>query len=208
MARVTHVKSARKDQGSCSNCSTPIKKGDSYKWFANRIGRSSIRKNFCSNCRIRPSQMTTSHHLAGIYSAQENFEDQIGDLTSVEDIESLLTETSEAIKEVAEGYRESAQNIEDGFGHATQMSEELTERADELESQADEIEQASGEIEDFDEDSARDEIVTEVESEYGTPEEEFGDELREVVSSQLEERREAHWEEQREKASDPVNNVG
>lgn len=66
--------------------------------------------------------------------------EQVSDVESPEDVEGILSEAAEAIRELAEQRRESAQNIEDGFGHATYQSEQLESDADELESWADEVE--------------------------------------------------------------------
>ena len=66
--------------------------------------------------------------------------EQVSGVESVEDVEGILSEAAEAIRELAEQRRESAQNIEDGFGHATYQSEQLESDADELDSWADEVE--------------------------------------------------------------------
>lgn len=38
MPQVTTVKKAAKPQGECEKCSTPIKKGDAYRWWKFRFG--------------------------------------------------------------------------------------------------------------------------------------------------------------------------
>lgn len=151
MPRVTFVKSARasKNKRTCFTCGTEIKEGDSYRWFASRIGRSSFRRNYCITHHPRQSHMTSSGHLAQLYGAQENVEDTLaGEGWTRDDIAQALRDASETAQEVADGYTESADNIEDGFGHETQMSEEIREKvgycedwASTLDSAADDVEQ-------------------------------------------------------------------
>lgn len=196
MARVTHVKSARKDQGRCAGCGTEIKAGSSYKWFANRIGRMSMRKNYCATCRIRPSAMTTSPHLSALYAAQENAEDALGQVdssTSLGDIAQIVRDYGEAVREVAEGYEESAQNMEDGFGHETYMSEEIKEKAQACEDAADQADVAADEIESMDDpDDDEDEFLADFDGELDDDEKPVDqDEFEEHVANKRDERREA-----------------
>jgi hypothetical protein len=161
MARVTYVKSAkgRKDGRNrrCVKCGTEIKPGDSYKWLANRIGRSSQRKDFCANCQVRASDKTTSPHLQALYGAQEAAEDALahgGDDLTLSDLAEIARGYGEAVREVGEGYAESADNIEEGFGHETYQSEEIREKAEECESAADTIDSAADDIEGLDDPDA------------------------------------------------------
>jgi hypothetical protein len=148
MARVTHVKSARKAQGHCVKCGREIKQGDSYKWLANRIGRSSIKKKFCEFCQIRQSDRTTSGNLQTLYGAVEAAEDQLAEEgLTLSDIAQALRDAAEGARETASMYEESAQNIEDGFGHSTYQSEEIQEKAQECEGFADELDSAADEVE-------------------------------------------------------------
>jgi hypothetical protein len=153
MARVTRVKSFRGTSKTsdgtlaCSKCGGKIQKGDPYKWWANRIGRSSVKRVRCDRqeCAPRPSEYsTTSPHLSALLAANENGHDALANLSIpnddlASDVEQIVTETAEAVREVAENYAESAQNIEDGFGHSTYQSEEITEKAEQVSSQADEL---------------------------------------------------------------------
>lgn len=170
MARVNYVKKARasKRPRRCEKCRTEIKVGDPYKWFANRIGRSSMRHDYCSSCVIRPSDMTTSPHLSSLYSATEAADDaldEIGD-GGLEGIAAIVTECAGSVREVSEGYGESADNIEEGFGHETSQSEEIRGKSDELENFAQELESAADEIEGMDDPDEVDEIRSEFEQEY------------------------------------------
>ncbi len=149
MARVTHVKKAQKDQGSCIKCGTPIKRGDSYKWFSSRIGRSSIRKNFCSNCQIQQSDRTSSPNLQTLYLALEGAENDLGNMqeSSLGEIAAILETAAEGVQDASDGYTESADNMVDGFGHETYQSEEIREKAEALESFASELRDAASEVE-------------------------------------------------------------
>lgn len=151
MARTTHVKSARKAQGTCELCRNSIGVGDPYKWVKPRshrggTGRKRVR---CAKCRgWRPSELTSSQHLATIYGAQEGFDDFTAgwDGDTVDDLAQAMKDAAEEIRGAGETYRESAQAIEEGFGHATYQSEELEGKADEVESWADEIDSASDDL--------------------------------------------------------------
>jgi len=201
MARVTYVKAAkgRKDgrPRRCSGCGKEINAGDPYKWFANRIGRYSSRKDFCADCRIRPSMMTTSPHLSALYAAQETAEDALGaggdDLT-LADIAQIVRDYGEAVREVGTGYEESADNIEDGFGHETYQSEEIREKASACEDAADQADSAADDIEgmddpDDDESEFRDDYEGEWDDEADKAEDE--DEWTQHVEDKRQERREA-----------------
>jgi hypothetical protein len=199
MARVTYVKSAkgRKDGHSrrCIKCGTEILPGQPYKWFANRIGRYSQRKNFCANCRIRPSDQTTSPHLQTIYAAQEAAEDALAQVpeATLTDLAEIVREYANGVREASESYTESADNMEDGFGHETQQSEEIREKAEACESAADEIESMADEIEgmddpDADESEFADEYEGEVD-EKGEPTD--ADEWQEFLEEKRQERRDA-----------------
>lgn len=146
MARTTFVKSARKDQGHCYKCGTEIKRGDSYKWFANRIGTYSQKKKFCSNCIIRPSDQTTSDKLAQLYSAQELVEDALGVTFARDDIVSALEEAAAMARDVSDEYEQSADAIVDGFGHDTYQSDEIREKASACSEWADTLDSAATEI--------------------------------------------------------------
>lgn len=204
MARVTHVKSARKDQGSCIKCGTEIKAGDPYKWFANLIGRSSIKKKFCASCQIRPSDMTTSPHLGALYSAIENAEDELaaspGPVT-LDDFATILRTCGEAVREAGEGYTESAEAIVEGFGHETSQSEEIAEKAQELESFADELDSAADEIESIEDPDAEENDF------LGDFDGETDDEGKPLDADEFEEFVEAKRQERRDEADSMVNDA-
>jgi hypothetical protein len=156
MARLNHVKSFRgtsktKDGTiTCDACGDKIKKGDPYLWWANKMGRISIRRVRCmkDECRPKPwDYMTTSPHIAGLMMAEDGAQTAVADVEWSDDAESFVDEiqdaaqeVADAVREVAEGYGEGADNMEEGFGHATYQSEELREKAETLEGQAQEVE--------------------------------------------------------------------
>lgn len=164
MARITHVAKAQasKKPRWCARCGVEIKPGEPYKWFANRIGRMSIRKNYCRDHSPRPSDMTTSDKLSALYAAQEAFEDAQGaGMDTPEHVADRLHEAADSVREVAEAYTESADNIEEGFGHETMQSQEIREKAEAVEAWADEIDDAANDCESMShEDIAQDEGET------------------------------------------------
>lgn len=205
MARVTHVKSAqgRKDGRAryCTRCRTEIKPGDSYRWFATRIGRMSQRKDFCANCRIRPSDQTTSPHLQTIYLAQEAAEDALGQAgpLALADIAEIVRGYAEGVREAGQGYEESADNMEDGFGHETEMSSQIREKAEACESFADEVESAADDIEGLDD---PDDDESEFKNEYEGETDEDGEPVDETEFNQF---IEAKRDERRDAALDAAN---
>jgi gas vesicle protein len=129
MPRVNAVKKARKPQGKCGRCGTEINVGDAYLWIKLRYGGKRIR---CTDfaCRFRPSDLTGGK-MSGVYAAQENAEDSIGDMDSVEDIKNLAEETADSIQEVADEYQESADAISEHF-EGSSTAEECEEQAQNL----------------------------------------------------------------------------
>lgn len=151
MARVKTVAKAQKDQGPCRKCRKPIVKGQPYKWFANLIGRTSIRKVFCADCRINRSDITTSDKLASAYSAQETLEEQIGNAHDVLDLEAALNDAANSAREVADEYRESISNMPDSL-QCGSVADDMEEKASALETWADELESAACEVSEMQDD--------------------------------------------------------
>lgn len=219
MARVTYVKSARgKKNGAkmtCHNCRREIKPGDAYKWFANRIGRSSIRKNYCSTCHIRQSDMTTSPHLQTIYAGQEAADDALDGLDgrgTLDSLSAIMRDCAEAYREAQASYEESADNIEEGFGHETYQSEEIREKAQACESAADELESAADEVENMDDPDLSDEELKEDfdyegetdENDEPVDKDDYDRELHEWAEEQRDDRWDAAVEQARDGISEGV----
>ena len=134
MPRVNTVKKARKAQGRCGRCGTEINVGDAY------MG--------CTDfaCRFRASDLTGGK-MSGVYAAQENAEDSIGDMDSVEDIKNLAEETADSIQEVADEYQESADAISEHF-EGSSTAEECEEQAQNLGDWAETIRDSVSDFED------------------------------------------------------------
>lgn len=124
----------------CGACGKDIEPGTPYKWVKIKSGPyGGAKMNRHEACPTwKPSELTSSK-MSGIYAAQEQCDEQVGDCESIEDLESLRDELEEAVRGVAEEYEESATNIEEGFGHETSMSEELKQKAEDLNGWADDI---------------------------------------------------------------------
>lgn len=194
MARITHVKAARKTKGQrrCWRCNKDINEGDSYSWVALRVGRMSTRKNFCTEHPPRASDMTTSDKLARLYEAQESVEDALdGDFTR-DDVAQALRDAGEAAQEVAQEYEESADNIEEGFGHETQMSEEIREKSSNCEDWSSTLDSAADDVESLDDPDDEDDVKEAAEAHLASEEgdEDYDDELRVEIETEVDRRRE------------------
>lgn len=157
MARVTYVKKSQKDQGNCRRCGKAIKCGEPYFWFANRIGGSSIRKNYCADHRPRMSDTTTSK-MSSVYAARENVDDIVqaasGDWKAyAESLSEALNEAAQTSRDVAEEYRDGVSNMPEGLQQGS-IAQESEEKADALDSWADALENAAAELDGFEPDEA------------------------------------------------------
>jgi hypothetical protein len=143
----------------CEACGQNIEIGDPYKWVAPRAHRATRgrKRNRHTGCPgWKPSELTSSQHLATVYAAQEQAEADLNAIEVpsdeddadgfVEEVEGVVQAFGEAVREAADSYRESAQAIEEGFGHATYQSEELEGKADDIDSWADEAESYSSTV--------------------------------------------------------------
>lgn len=214
MPRVITVKRSQKAQGTCHKCSTPIKKGDPYKFIKPRYG---AKKVLCAKCQFRDSDLTSSDKLARAYDARDDLQAAIAGWDPADgDIESLkeaLTTAQEAVQEVADEYQESADNIHNTFSES-QTADDCEEKANSLGDWAQELESAADDLEEFDEETVRKEAEEEYESEHPKPEVASGDkaeadwlaEMEVAVGKQVEEKKEEWGEEQRSKAEDPSGN--
>ena len=180
MARVTFVKKAQASKNArvCRTCNQPIEVGMAYKWFATRIGRSSIRKNYHSGCNIPRSAFTTSDKLADLYDAQDSIDKAYGK----EDIAAALEDAADVADDVASRYEESADNIVEGFGHETMQSEEIREKAEAATAWGDVLRDAQSEIESLDEsDLDESDLEAQVENEMESEDEDDDVAVRERI---------------------------
>jgi hypothetical protein len=158
MPRLHYVKKARfsKKPRKCRRCQAVIKQGDAYYWFANRIGRASIRKDFCTLHRPKQSDMTTSDKLARLYEARETVEGVLkGSIARCDwddyrsEVSAALRECAETAREVGSEYEESRNNMPEGLQDSG-TGAEIEEKAQSCESWADELEQAADDIDSTD----------------------------------------------------------
>jgi uncharacterized phage infection (PIP) family protein YhgE len=164
MPRLHSVAKARTDQGNCLRCSKPIKAGDAYYWFKNRLGRMSIRKVFCKAHPPKASDMTTSDKLSRLYAAQETLEEAIAAASCTSDLVQALNEAAEQAREVGDGYRDSVSNMPENL-QSSSTAQEMEEKADQCEGWADELESTASDIESDEwEAEAKDEVESDSES--------------------------------------------
>lgn len=131
MAKVTFVKSARKDN--------PVaKKGESYYWWKPMVGGRGGAKRY-SKERPSRSQLTQSEFLSTLYGIED------GDMASAQTPEDFKA-VAEALRELGEEQQGKYDNMPEGLqqGDTGQM---LEERAQGCESWADEIDQRADELE-------------------------------------------------------------
>ena len=147
--RITTVKKARKDQGTCSRCADPIRAGDSYRWIKFRMGGRRVR---CMKpeCAFRRSDMTTSDKLQMLYGAQEIVEDALrvwdgGDVAPI--VEALETAQQDAT-EASEGYNESADSQEEFFPGSPNI-DDIREKAEMAEQFAEALGDEASELPDL-----------------------------------------------------------
>jgi len=165
MPRVNHVAKARKAQGNCGKCGTPIKQGDPYKWIKFRYGGKRI---ICGKCQFRDGDLTQGK-LGTVYSARDSALEEVKNWApddGADALKDIATTAAEEIKTVAEEYRESAENIREHFSESS-TADECEDKADQLEEYADEIEGVD--VDDFDEDEVKREAGEEYEEEHPKP---------------------------------------
>ena len=151
MARINHVKKARKDQGQCLRCGTEIKAGDPYKWVK---PMHSAKKITCEGCQFRATDTSTAKYaplLDTINDTQSelfnmphaegyNLRIKESRTTFVEDVKQSLVSVGEQAREIGSEYEDSADNMEEYFpgservDNLRQANEDLGEYAEELDS--------------------------------------------------------------------------
>lgn len=137
MAKITNVTKARKAQGNCGRCGTPIAAGDPYRHASPGFRSRKLVRCMKSTCYFRQSELTTSK-LAGVYEANETLEEELAGLGSeddVETVESYRDTAADAIEDVAEEYRTASSEWAGGMN----SNEEWDEKAEEVSSYAEEI---------------------------------------------------------------------
>lgn len=128
----------------CDHCGRPIELGTPYKHITPKSGpyggHQRNRHEACPTWQVWDYSSSLSAQTAQI---EHDFNEGLTGVTDESEVQSLLDDAAQAVRDIAEEKRQSAQNIEDGFGHATSTSDDLNQVADDLDSWADEIEGAS-----------------------------------------------------------------
>lgn len=134
-------KTRPKPNHTCGKCGTEILPGMPYKWIKPKSGpyggRLMVR---CGPCPTWQVWDYSSSLNAQVQRIEHDATSEVDGAESVEDVQAILENAAQEIRDLAEQKRESASNIEDGFGHATYQSEELEQQADDLDGWADEVE--------------------------------------------------------------------
>lgn len=130
----------------CGMCHQEIQVGSPYKHISPRSGpyggRTMYRCASCPDWHVWEYSSSLSARTAEIsHNFWESFNGAI--FESTDDVQEILNEAAEAIREIAGEKEESAQNIEDGFQHETQQSQELRDVSEQLNSWADDVEGVS-----------------------------------------------------------------
>lgn len=169
MARVHHRR-ANKDYPQAG-----IQKGEMYYYAKIKTGPYSSR-TIRQKEPIKASQLTSSEYLSRLYELQ----DQINGINEPED----AREIAEALRELGQEQRDKLDNMPEGLqqGDTGQM---LEERAEACESAADEMETL---IDDWDEDTAKQEVIDEADEEDGELDEgQIEDRIAEKMEAVLDE---------------------
>jgi len=125
MPRVTHVKSARKDNQVC-------KKGESYYWWKFRYGGKRYSLTY-----PKGSQLTQSAYFGTLYSLQESIEET--GLSDVDDWESLVQDVTSQLEDLGSETQDSLDNMPESL-QSSPTGELLQERVEACESAVSDIE--------------------------------------------------------------------
>lgn len=136
MPRVHHVKKARKDN-------PVVKAGEPYYWWKFRFGP----KRY-STKRPRPSQLTQAKYGA-VLDVEEGIGDVIAEGATIAELQDVLYEAGQVVRDVGEEYQESAEAQQEYFPDS-ETAQENEERADHYEEMADAIDEVAASLEDVD----------------------------------------------------------
>ncbi|GAG11759.1 unnamed protein product [marine sediment metagenome] len=147
MPRVTHVKSARKD-----NPAHGIKKGDSYYWWAFRMGRTSIKK--FSKTPPKPWELTQSAFWQEQLQLIDQIETACGSAENA--LQSINMNFMDDLSNELEGVLNDIENLKDqaeeslyNLPEQLQDSHMLNDRMNDLESWHDEMDSARDRLEEL-----------------------------------------------------------
>lgn len=127
MARVTHVKKARKDN-------PVVKKGESYFHWSFRFGGKHYSKTY-----PKRSQLTQSGFLSQMYSIEDDSIADFCSTTSVDALQEEVDNVAQQIRDLGEECEENRNNMPEGLQDGL-TGELLQTRYDDCEAMADELE--------------------------------------------------------------------
>ena len=128
----------------CGKCGVEIAVGQPYKHMSPKSGpyggRTLVRCAVCPTWQYWEYSNSNAAQVARIQNDFEGELDGLGDFETVEDVQGVLENLANALRDFAAEKQDAADNIESGFGHETEQSSNLANFAEELESYADEVE--------------------------------------------------------------------
>jgi chromosome segregation ATPase len=164
MARIHDVAKAQKDQGNCSGCHKPIRKGKPYSWV--KASRFATKFKRHPECKPFPMiEMEGNDKKAMCYQAQADLQNTIQSIGewppdnqasdnekakhAKEDLETAFDEAIGQVEEAVSMWEESYDNLPEGFqqGDTGQQIEELKGQA---EAYKDALENFKDSLEDWD----------------------------------------------------------
>jgi len=114
----------------CMKCSNAIHKGDPYQWIKGRYGPKLV---ICALCHFSRSDQTTSK-LAQVYDAFDAAYKELDEADESTDLQSILDDVTQAVREVEDEYRSAADEYFNGGGPSAESADECDSCASELES--------------------------------------------------------------------------
>lgn len=129
LAKVNRVAKARKAQGKCETCQTPIEPGMPYIWFTK--GYMNTYKHVRCIQHYPSISERESSMKAVVYAAQENFEANVQNLDYVLDDLDIIRNAYEEYVEDVRSYAEDRRAALDEWEYGNSQLEELAEAAEE-----------------------------------------------------------------------------
>jgi hypothetical protein len=149
VARLHHVKSARKAQGKCGGCEKTISKGKPYVWWT--IGfRARFKHKRCGDCKVPPpSARESNSSVSMLLAAGEGLADALAAALTPDDVKAAVDAAAEGVRDAISDWEEKKENLEQAFPNGSPAIEEIEEHLSNAESLAEALE--SFEVEEADE---------------------------------------------------------
>lgn len=182
MARVTHVKKARKEFTTTED-KVEIKKGDSYYWWKFRFGGYRT-----SSIPPRPQQLTQSGYTISILDISDKIANVPIDDCMADSIQEIIDE----VQSLKDEQEENLSNMPEHLQESSSSGQMLQERIEALDNAISELENIDTEVEEYDKDhSDIVDAVTEIEKD-----EKLSPEEKEIAIAELiEEKKQERYEE-------------